>query len=292
VNIGEKIEDIRKSEEINIYFCEYTDKYISYCPTICDDVADEIRNISTENLSKVIDVQQEEYNPAGALDDTVEICPIDDYSDIQELIDSFEIPGRGSLEPKIVKFFVFEFVYKGNSIYAIRRHNKIKSIRRGFIGTVLQDRFSKVTAEDIFGIDDQIDLLISGDEILIINHTSFERIFNITNEFIERAESVLDNRELVNQIVNFDQFKEDLLSNMNYVKRTAKLYGDSNVFRFLEEPESVERIIEQFNLGIEVNENGNYNYQDKSQAGELINFMQDSYYETLIRNEPGVDERR
>ena len=50
-------------------------------------------------------------------------------------------------------------------------------------------------------------------------------------------------------------------------------------------------MIEKFALDIEV-ENGVLIYRDETQVGNFINLMQDSYYQTLIGEENGIDENR
>lgn len=283
---------IKDSQHTNVYFCQYNGDYISYCPTIKKEVIHELKEITQNRLDTIEDLTRENYNPAGALDDTVEICPLDEYQEVQQLINSFSKPVIGTLTPEDVSFYVFEFISTDTHIYAVRRHNKMKSIRRGFMGKIQESHFSKVKKEKIYGIDDQIDLVITDDKILVINHTSFERIFNIADEFIERAKSVLNDEKLKKQVIHFDHFQSDILSNMNYVKRVAKLHNKENTFLFLNAPDKVRTVIDNLELDIRIEENGKYNYQNKTQLGEFINLMQDSYYETLIGNEFGVDGRR
>ena len=142
------------------------------------------------------------------------------------------------------------------------------------------------------GIDVNLDIIIEDDEIAIINHMSFERIFNLKEEFLNTAEKVLDDSKLQEKIVNYDKFKDDALNNLSYVKRISKLISRDNALVFLDEIDKTKEVIEEFGLGIRINDNNQFLYDEKSQLGDFINLMQDAYYKTLIGEKKGTDERR
>ena len=86
------------------------------------------------------------------------------------------------------------------------------------------------------------------------------------------------------------------MENANYIKRLAKISNEANsntATLFLEDLKRTKRVIDKFNLDIEVDvTEGKMKFNNKSQTSNYINLMKDAYYETLIGNVKGIDERR
>ena len=143
------------------------------------------------------------------------------------------------------------------------------------------------------GIDDKIDFIIYNNNIYVLYHVAFERIFNLTEGFHNAAVSVLKRKELGNSIKNFDKLREDILDNLSYIKRVSKLSKDDNETStlFLKNLDETKAVIDEFNLDIEVDRNNMIIYDNKTQLGNFINLMQDSYYRTLIGKRKGCNER-
>lgn len=156
----------------------------------------------------------------------------------------------------------------------------------------MDDKFEKLDASKLLGIDATVDIIVDGHDILIIQHTAFERIFDLDREFVEAAKEVLSNSKLGEKIEGFKQLKEDLLDNGSYVKRVSKLKNRKNAMVFLDAPENTKKAIDEFKLNIPISSSNKYVYTGKSQLGEFINLMQDAYYKTIIGGEKGTDERR
>jgi len=281
-------------EYLHIHFCYQNDdnEYISLTPDISSDVKNEINGIIQNNLNRYESYSQVEYNQTGGLDGTVETCATADFEIVSDLVASFDRPQSGEINPKEISFLVYEIQYEDEKIYFMRRHNKLKSFRKGFFGYLRGGRFNSINSEEFLGVDDKIDLIVYEDDIAIFYHTSFERIFNLSEQFIETATEVLENQLFLERIEGFNELKEDLLGNMNYVKRVSRLVEAETSLLFLQNLEETQNVIDEFDLDIRVNEHQKLVYRDKTQLGNFINLMQDSYYKTLIGNDRGVDERK
>ena len=212
---------------------------------------------------------------------------------VQELIDSLEKPGvSDDITAEDVNFVIYEFRTMKGISYFMRRYTKLQIFKKGFLGRLMDDKFEKLDASKLLGIDATVDIIVDGRDILIIQHTAFERIFDLDREFVEAAKEVLSNPKLDEKIEGFKQLKEDLLDNGSYVKRVSKLKNRKNAMVFLEAPENTKKAIDEFRLNIPISTSNKYVYTEKSQLGDFINLTQDAYYKTIIGEEKGTDERR
>ncbi|MFV8260038.1 Kiwa anti-phage protein KwaB-like domain-containing protein [Aerococcus viridans] len=291
-------QNINSNSNIIMYLGDYNQKnYTIFSPDITPGVMDGIRNIIIENITKNIDIKVEEYNEVGALDNTNESAKVADFDKVESLLktvkDNPSNPKITVINPEEIDILIYEIHIKDEAYYFIRRHQKLRNIRnRGFFGMMDKGKLNKIESSNFLGLDDKIDLIIHEDDILILAHTAFERIFKLSDIFIEKAEKLLDNNKFRDQINNFEGLKNDILNNMNYVKRVSKLSLDDSQL-FLKDLSKTKEIVETFNLDIAVDTNENViHYNDKTQAGNFINLMQDAYYKTLIGQEDGIDMRR
>ena len=254
---------------------------------------EKIREIALEVLKKCEKYSIEKYNPIGAISNTLEKTTIEEFKMVQELIDSLEKPGvSDDITAEDVNFVIYEFRTMKGISYFMRRYTKLQIFKKGFLGRLMDDKFEKLDASKLLGIDATVDIIVDGHDILIIQHTAFERIFDLDREFVEAAKEVLSNPKLDEKIEGFKQLKEDLLDNGSYVKRVSKLKNRKNAMVFLDAPENTKKAIDEFRLNIPISPSNKYVYTGKSQLGEFINLMQDAYYKTIIGGEKGTDERR
>lgn len=269
-------------------------KLFSITPTIKVNIQKEIIDIIENQINYYNGQNLENYNIVGANDDTVEIANISDFSsELNEIINSLKQPtALNSINPSSFDFFTYELNDISNKpIYVFRKINKMKALKRGILGEIVQGSFNKIQSSKLLGIDDAIDFIVVGNKIFIFHHISLERVLKLKDKFKDKAEKVLSNTEFAKKIKNFDKLKERALENGNYVKRLAKLYKNTGVTTFLDKINVTKDVIEQFDLDIEVN-NGKLIYRDETQIGNFVNLMQDSYYRTLIGNQNGIDEKR
>ena len=277
-----------------IYFCIKNDREtVPIKFNLGNDSKEKIREIAREVLRKCEKYSIEKYNPIGAISNTLEKTTIEEFEMVKELIDSLEKPGvSDDITAEDVNFVIYEFRTMKGISYFMRRYTKLQIFKKGFLGRLMDDKFEKLDASKLLGIDATVDIIVDGHDILIIQHTAFERIFDLDREFVEAAKEVLSNPKLGEKIEGFKQLKEDLLDNGSYVKRVSKLKNRKNAMVFLDTPENTKKAIDEFRLNIPISSSNKYVYTEKSQLGEFINLMQDAYYKTIIGGEKGTDERR
>ncbi|WP_186738763.1 Kiwa anti-phage protein KwaB-like domain-containing protein [Latilactobacillus curvatus] len=267
-------------------------------PSIGDKLAQQIRDIFIKELENNGDVIQEKYNVVGCNDGVIELADRKEYgTEIKIITEAIKTPTKKfRFKPDNFDFFIYEFPNNSSDkdpVYAFRRTRKMKFLKKGIIGKFTEGYFSDLELTDLIGVDDYVDFIIYKDEILILQHISFERILKLNNQFTELAKEVLSNKKFSKKIVGFDKLKEGALSNANYVKRLSKLGSDNNPTLFLEDLTATKNVSEEFNLEIRIDvEKDQIFYEDDSQLGNFINLMQDAYYHTLIGNKSGVDDRR
>lgn len=277
-----------------IYFCIKNDREtVPIKFNLGNHSKEKIREIALEVLKKCEKYSIEKYNPIGAISNTLEKTTIEEFKKVKELIDSLEKPGvSDDIAAEDVNFVIYEFRTMKGISYFMRRYTKLQIFKKGFLGRLMDDKFEKLDASKLLGIDATVDIIVDGRDILIIQHTAFERIFDLDREFVEAAKEVLSNPKLDEKIEGFKQLKEDLLDNGSYVKRVSKLKNRKNAMVFLDAPENTKKAIDEFRLNIPISPSNKYVYTGKSQLGEFINLMQDAYYKTIIGGEKGTDERR
>lgn len=267
----------------------------SITPTIESKVQTEIINIIEAQIFYYDNQRLKSYNIVGSSDETVEVTEFENFKDeLDEIISSLKVPNACSnIDPNDYDFFVYELRNKKGKdpVYIFRRLNKMKALKKGIIGQIINGAFSSLESSKFLGIDNALDFIVINKKIFVFHHISLERILKLKDKFKEKAKEVLNNDEFPDKIKNFNKLKEKALENGNYVKRLAKLHDNGKVTAFLDQIDRTKSVIDQFDLDLEV-ENGKLVYRDETQVGNFINLMQDSYYRTLIGKQNGIDENR
>ncbi|MGA3557309.1 Kiwa anti-phage protein KwaB-like domain-containing protein [Lactiplantibacillus plantarum] len=278
------------------------DGYSTIEPQISREVEQQLLNIMHDRLTDFRETVQAEYNIMGALADTIEYANTADYStEYRQLNDSLnDVAVLPHPENTRFNFMVYKFHDNhnngnGEDIYAFRRTKNLNYLGRGVFGSIVDGAFTRLRQRNLIGTDDKVDLFLQNGEFLILSHYSFERMLRIENEFRDRVDNYLDQNanHAFDAIVGFDMFKEAVLSRKNLIKRVCKLIDDPNSLTFLDNVAETE--VALHNNGIELGlnfQNGQVLFDDPSQANELVNLMQDSYYRTIVRGEVGADPRR
>ena len=280
------------------YFGYYNgEDYITYAPNISKAVEESVISILKSNVMYYKDKKLSPYNPVGVLDGDIESVNIDKYSIVSNLMNSLDEPTEEDLDPLKVDFFIYELQFGEDKYYFFRRHHKMKTLRKkGIIASLINNELNEIRENSFIGIDDKIDLIVFEADIIIFQHTAFERIFKIDEQFKTEANKVLSNEKFTEKIKNFDKLWEDVMENLSYIKRVSKLSDTTTSLLFLEKLDQTKSVIEKFNLDIRVEFDSKLNdeviiYDNKTQLTNFINLMQDAYYQTLIGEEKGVNER-
>lgn len=287
--------------EINLYLGhkKSNNKVTIVNPTIREPLKKKLLEITKTQIELCKNLAETEYNVVGSNDDTVEKASVNKYENYIKIIT--EEIAHPAVNFRFAQdnfdFFIYSFTLKKGEeekkIIAFRRTKNMKFLRKGFIGNLIEGTFKKMEDSKLIGTDDLIDLFIYDDDIMILNHSSFESIFQLTDDLKNKAISVLSNQKFDNQIDRIADLKKDALKNRSYIKRLSKLDGQNNSTLFLEDLSKTKDVIEQFSLDIEVDVNKNkIMYSNVTQLGSFISLMQDAFYKTLIGDEKGIDERK
>ncbi|MDF4200435.1 Kiwa anti-phage protein KwaB-like domain-containing protein [Bacillus subtilis] len=286
--------------DIRLYFTEKkSNGYFSYSPVIHNDLQNALKILVVEALSKVQDMEQREFSPIGVLDGTIETASIGEINSYQEIIDSFDegIVHRGRINGDIIqklKFCCLKINIVGyGELLTFRRLSKFNRLAKGksIIGRLTSDTFEKLDP-NLLGIDENLDLLVFDDEVLILNHIALERIFSIDDQYTEKATEALEIVREANKIENFDQFREDCLTDKRVKRALTKILNESDALEdCFRNFENVIQVVYTFELDIEFTEgNTALIYEDKSQLMDITRLIRDSFYRTLINNREGIDE--
>lgn len=284
----------RNSLMLHLTGRRYNGSLLSVTPTINKNIQKEIINLIEDQINYYNNQNLKQYDIVGSIDDTVEYADSNDFiNELGEIFNSLKKPTAiNNIDPNSFDFFTYEFKSANNkSIYVFRKINRMKALKKGILGRIVNGSFAKIKSSKLLGIDNAIDFIVIDDKIFIFHHISLERVLKLKGQFKDKAKDVLSNDEFAKKIRNFDELKKKTLENGNYVKRLAKLYENDGITMFLDKIDRTKNVIEQFNLDIEVS-NGQLIYRDETQIGNFVNLMQDSYYKTLIGDQNGIDEKR
>jgi hypothetical protein len=297
MTIEEEISKVKESDAVFLHMAHWSGTRIKVVtPKIGKKLADKLSDIVIKNLESKKGCSEEPYNVVGSKDDTIETAKKSSYEEkISNILEAIKNPTvKFKFQQNNFDFFIYEFpLTEEQSILAFRRTKKMQFLKKGFIGQLSEGHFKDIDEENLIGVDDCIDFILDDDDIIIFQHISFERVLKLKNEFTRIARKVLNKSEFEEKIVGFDELKDVALNNGNYVKRLSKLGGTNRPTLFLEDLEKTKQVSDEFNLGITVDVSSEkIFFNDVTQVGDFINFMQDAYYQTLIGNELGRDEMR
>lgn len=289
--------DLQKNDHfVELYLInkKNSEEYYSYKLTIEKELQRELLEIVSKSVFNVQDKNVCEYNPIGQIDSDIEKCNLDYIKNADNVMSSMEdeSPNRLELLPKIKDIHSYCIkIVKGNiSIISFRRFNKLRRLRAGFIGTVVEGRFKSLDGE-LIGLYNDVDIIIFNNDVFILNHIALERIFDIGIQFKEKAKETIQDIRDKDIIDNFDKFEEDALNNLNVIKRLTKIKENQTLPKIFDNFENVPKVIEYFGLNIELNQSQDkIIYVDKTQIEDITLLMNDSYYETIIAGVPGIDK--
>ncbi|PLR86198.1 Kiwa anti-phage protein KwaB-like domain-containing protein [Bacillus sp. V33-4] len=287
--------------DIRLYFTRKrpNGRYLSFSPTIGSRLQIELKNLVTSALAKVSEVEQRPFSPVGTIEGFIETYSPNQVASFNGILESMneDLVTRTTIDPEEVSKLTFYclkiHIDNRGDVLFFRRVTKFNKLAKGngFIGRFAAGDFEKLD-DTLLGLDPNIDIVIFGEDMLILNHISLERIFSIQDQYHERATQTLDLVGRANRIRNFDQFREDCLSDGRITRALTKLLTEEDrIHQVFENFENVIHVIDIFDLNIElVEENTMLVYEDKSQLLDITRLMRDSFYRSLINNREGVDE--
>ncbi|MGG0387825.1 Kiwa anti-phage protein KwaB-like domain-containing protein [Priestia megaterium] len=287
--------------DMRLYFTRKkpSGRYQSFSPSIGNDLQKELKGIVTRALEKVQGTEQREFSPVGSIDGCIETHSVSEVDSFNDILASMEgdVVVRREIEAKEVNKLTFYCLNigledNGGNILFFRRVTKFNHLKKGgILGRFVSNDFEKLD-DTLLGLDANVDIVIFGGEMLILNHISLERIFSIQDQYTQKASQTLELVERSNRISNFDQFREDCLSDMRITRALTKILNEEDrINQVFENFENVIQVIDIFGLDIEIEEeNTQLVYQDKSQLMDLTRLIRDSFYRSLINQREGIDE--
>lgn len=301
----ERVIDILEREDTvtRLYFTQKRGiRYLSYSPDIEGDLQKILKEFIVKYLSDYKNIEQIEFSPLGYREETIETCNIEYISNFESVINSYkeETVSRELSSDIINKLnfycLVIEFCENGENkvIRFFRRVTKFKRLStKGIMGSIKGNRFSKLDAS-LLGIDGDIDIITFESSVLILNHISLERIFSISDQYLEKAQNAIDIIRGANRITNFDQFEEDALNDGRITRTLTKMLNEEErLEKCFENFQNVIDVIDLFDLEINIEKRNGVDkvvYEHKDQLMDIIRVVRDSYYTSIINNRKGIDD--
>ena len=291
--------DTSRTESISLFFIEKKKNgYTNHVAIIQKDVRKAIRDVYLDFLSKPsANLEQIAYNPNGAVDGKLEISDLDtaNMRNIVEKIESEEAKNYDFNEMDInkINFYCIKIKLEEEEFYFFRKFNKLKKLTNGVQGFLNGNSFVRVDQKTI-GIDDQVDILIYNNEAAIFSRFALQTMFDLNDYFVERTKVAMELIKNSNQIINFEQFKNDCLSDKTAVKRLTKIVNTPNLItNFIDNISKLPKVITEAGLSIELDATGMIDYRgSREERNHILSCMADRYYISLLCEEVREDELR
>ena len=287
------ISDLEQSElDIMLYFVKKGNKkYVSYRPNVSISIKNDIIKLIINYLIKKTKCSFVPYDPTRSPNiGEIAICNIDYVGNFNEVLESLNISDEAdtSLKPNEITFYCLTISDRNETFnYKIfRRVNRLRKLStNGILGFFEGNKFCKLEAET-FGIDGDVDLITDGKQIYIFYNASLERVFRLKEQFRTKATEALDIIEKTKGIANFEEFRDDCLSDARIHKSLCKILGTiPDLDRAFENFNNIKIAIGIFDEDIAIDEEkSQLIYTDKTQLRPILNIIKDAYCYSYIRN--------
>jgi hypothetical protein len=271
-------------------------EYISYSPEVKDEILNQLIDNAIKYITPYANLEQIEFNPTGYREDTIEICDIDYVGNYNEIINSFDSGSIEDIESEAenFSFYCIDIMKDDMNIKLFRRVTKFKRLySRGLLAAFQGNQLNKIEGK-MLGLDGDIDLIVFENEIAVLSHISLERIFRLEEQYSVKAIEAINYIKESNKILNFDLFEEDCLNDLRIRKVLTKMLKESNELNAcFDNFDNIVETINLFELDIEVQRYPieGLIYEDKRQLMDILRLARDSYYKSLIRELPGIDNK-
>jgi len=274
--------------------------YVSFSPNIDAQIFDDLVNLIIEYLEKFEEKELVDYNPTGYKDETIETCEVSYVNDYGKVIESFKNSDKVETEIDPDNYNFYTLMIEKNDdknfpkIKIFRRVTKFKKLHsKGIIAKFNGNTLNKIESK-LIGIDGEVDFIVINEKIYILSHYSLERIFNLDEQFRDKASEFLNQEGLIDGIINFESFSEDCLNDARYRKALTKMANENiDIAKTYENHENIIKTIDMFNLEINYSEEPSFSiiYEEKNQIMDILRILRDSYYKSLINEQIGVDDK-
>lgn len=270
--------------------------YEVYTPGIARDIKRVLKDIYLETLdSRNVNMPQKEYNPNVSEDGYITFAPLEtaqmDTAIEQIHIEENQHGDIDDIKIENINFYCIEFCHNNETVYFFRKFSKMKKLRKGVVGVIVDNQFTRMQNEHFLGIDCEIDIIVYNEEALIINRYALQTIFNLSDYFIERANQAFEIVENADVINNFDEFRNHCLGDMKATQRMTKIMNTPNrIAEFIAHKDNLPGVIADAKLDIELDGDGKIVYvNDREIRSQIIFCMADAYYLSLLLGRVGED---
>lgn len=281
-----------------LYFVRKSkDGYFSYSPEVDPDIYNTLHDYVIKYLEGFFEYEQIEFNPTGYRDGTIEICDTDYVGNFNEVLESLDGGNVEEIEEEADNFSFYCLNIQddeGNTVRLFRRVTKFKRLySKGVIAAFRGNRLNRIDSK-MLGLDGEVDIIVFENEIAILSHISLERIFRLDEQFVNKAQTAIDQIRVTNKIINMDLFEEDCMNDMRIQKVLTKMLKEGNDLETcFDNFNNVAETIDLFDLPIEIQTSPREGiiYEHKGQLMDIIRLARDSYYRSLIGEKPGIDNK-
>lgn len=283
----------------NSIILEFIEKRRNGLTAYVIELEPQIRNQIREMYIQVLDSpvlrsQQVDYNPLGNIDNIIETTNTN-TANISLIIDNIisqenRVHDLSEMELDKIGYYHVKITNHDDTIHIFRKFNKLKKLRKGIQGYISGNGFNQLENE-IVGLDNEIDIITHNTEALVINRYALQTIFDLKDYFTTRTQDAMNIISTKEKINNFQQFKDDCLSDGFAIKKVTKIVNTPNLIEnFFHNFQNLPDVILRAGLSITLDALGNIEYRGtRDELKEVLSCMADSYYITLLLNEVGED---
>lgn len=267
----------------------------SYVPQLNLAMRQELQAFYSEVLNdRFFDKDQAEYNPNIAVEDTLQYSNLE-TAHINEVINDIDTESNcvydiGEINLENLNYYRFKFINGNEELYIFRRFTKMKKIRNGIFGIIQDNTFNRLEDRSFFGIDRDIDILVFGGEVLIVNKFALQTIFKLNDYFQERADEALNRLNEENIFENFSEFHDDCLGDKIAARKMTKIINEGLIDGFIQNIERLSFVIQRFDLDFELNGDNKIIYdRTRNTRNQILSCISDAYYRSVMLQRYGED---
>ncbi len=304
VNLNEMI-NLLETEELafDFYFSKKLKKgreYESFSPNIGNEIYSKLLKLILIKLKTCLNQKQVSYSPIGCKKGEIEICENSYIKNYQNVLESFDKADNETKKINVEDILFYCFSIKNRKgqgkdfeIKFLRRVTKFKKIYTKGVFAYFEGKKLNEIDEKLLGFDSEIDLIVFNNYIIVLSHIALERIFNLQEQFTETADNFLTDMSSGLFVENFDDFKEECLKNLNFIRTLTRMSDQKiDIKTLYEKKDEIKQTIKDRNLNIKYKETPKFSliYEEKKQIQEIFRILRDCYTVSTINKEKRIDD--
>lgn len=264
--------------------------YTIHSPSINQEIIGSMLETLHTNLDLIISKNKSTINldPMFNEDSTLEVIKEDEvdyfikiknrllFDEDINIINSFD-----DVDLFNVWYYCIKIFNDDNSILLFKKYSHPKSfINKGSITRMALGQLN-IVRDEIFILDDRVDVMHFDDTLVIFNKYFFELIFSFNSTYMRILDEALGVIKANNAISNYDKFKEACINNNNTAKKFTKIMKDNSLDIFMENLDRIPTVIDEYDLEIEFT-NNKLIYKDKSSIPAILKLLSDDFVKTAL----------